>query len=353
MRLRQLKYLAGTAGLSLLTLGGAIAPTSAATVHVVPVGGSIQQVVDQARPGDTVFIPAGVYRGSVQVRTDRLTIAGAGADTRIEPGADAATSPCAAQGHGICVAGTAAHPLVGVRIVSLDVSGFTKDGLMATWTDRLSVRGVIARGNGEHGIRQDRSVRGDFRGNIAEGNAETGIFLANTVTEEGGATDAQGAQVTGNRVAGNRIGITVRRLQNLTVERNIVTGNCGGVFVVGDEGIPRAGKLTVRGNRVTENNRYCAASNRLPVIQGAGIVLTGVEEAHVTDNEVRDNKGESTMSGGIVLFPSFAGVANSRNVVTGNTVRGNQPADLADRDKGTGNVFTANQCAVSLPAGRC
>ncbi|MGA5702384.1 right-handed parallel beta-helix repeat-containing protein [Peterkaempfera bronchialis] len=349
MRLRQLTCLSA-AGLTVLAGIGAAAPARAARVLVVPSGGSIQQMVDQAWPGDTVYVPAGTYRGSVQLG-DGVTLLGAGPDTLIERGTGGGA--CAQSGHGICVTGTPDHSLTGVRILSLTVTGFAKDGIMATWTDGLAVRNVVARGNGEHGIRQDHSVRGVFRGNHALDNAETGIFLANTVSEEGGATDAQGAAISGNEVSGNRIGITIRRLQDLTVERNIVTGNCGGIFVVGDENLPRAGKLAVRSNRVYENNRFCPSSSRLPDIQGVGILLTGVEETRVTGNEVRDNQGASPMSGGIVLFPSVVGVANSRNTVSGNTVRGNQPADLADRDKGTGNVFADNRCALSQPAGHC
>jgi parallel beta-helix repeat (two copies) len=363
MRVRQSMALAGATGLTVLTAlttltgSSALAMSSAAggSVLVVPPGQSVQQVVDRAKPGDTVFLSPGTHRGSIQVRTDRLTIAGAGGLTEVVPGPAGGGSECATGGHGICVMGTPEHPVTGVRILSLAVSGFTKDGIMATRTDGMVVRDVLSRDNGEHGIRQDRSVRGVFVDNDATGNAETGIFLANTVSTEGGATDAKGATVRGNRVSGNRIGITVRRLRNLTVERNTVTGNCGGVFVVGDEGTPRGGDLSVRDNRVFANNRSCPASSRLPAIQGVGILLTGVEKTRVTGNDVRDNRGrgESPMSGGIVLFPSAVGVANSHNIVSGNRVRGNLPADIADRDKGTDNSFSDNCCGLSAPAGHC
>ncbi|MFF4651492.1 nitrous oxide reductase family maturation protein NosD [Streptomyces sp. NPDC001380] len=358
MRLRKLTHLRGACGpvaLAVLAVVGAAAPAPAraSTVLVVRPGETVQQTVDRAAPGDVVFVPAGVYRGSVDIRTDGVTLMGSGPATRFVPAAAAGNGACAAAGHGVCVTGSPGHPLAGVRLRSFSVSGFTKDGVMATWTDGLSVRGVVSRGNGEHGIRQDRSVRGVFRDNTAADNAETGIFLANTVTEEGGATDAEGAVVSGNRLSGNRVGITVRRLQDLVVERNTVIGNCAGIFVVGDEGTPRAGRLAVRSNRVWENNRYCPSTARLPVMQGAGIVLTGVEEVWVIGNDVRDNRGTSPLSGGIVLFPSFVGVASSRNTIGGNTATGNQPADVADRDKGTDNVFDDNRCEVSQPAGRC
>lgn len=157
----------------------------------------------------------------------------------------------------------------------------------------------------------------------------------------------------GNELTGNRIGVTVRRLRGLAVQGNEIRGNCGGVFVVGDEGVPRAGDLDVRHNRVVANNLFCPANPRLGAIQGAGIVLTGVEDARVTDNEVRDNVGTSDFSGGIVLFKSVVGAANARNTVTGNRLSGNSPADIADRDTGGDNAFSRNTCSRSEPSGHC
>lgn len=122
--------------------------------------------------------------------------------------------------------------------------------------------------------------------------------------------------------------------------------------MVGDEGVPRAGTLTVRENLVAENNKYCPSNGRLPFIQGVGILLTGAERTLVADNLVLGNAGTSPMSGGVVLFRSNVGVANSANVVRGNTAQGNAPADLADRDSGA-NTFSGNSCRASEPTGRC
>jgi hypothetical protein len=68
---------------------------------------------------------------------------------------------------------------------------------------------------------------------------------------------------------------------------------------------------------------------------------------------VHNNLGASPMSGGIVMFGSVVGIPNTRNVVSGNVLSGNKPADLADRDRGPGNTFTDNVCQLSVPTGRC
>jgi len=390
----------------------ATAPSAgAATVHVVTPGESIQQAVDSARPGDVIEIMPGTYRESVLVTTPRLTIRGVGARlvtlrpaatadsttaaptaaptsstasstaaapagssadaTTAAPAGAAAAAPadsgtaapavtdpaeasCFTTGAGICVAGTADHPVRNVRIQGLTVTGFAKYGIAASDTDRLTVTGVNAKDNGMYGIGEQKSVRATFTGNRASGNSEGGIFLANTTTEEGGALDLDGARVAGNVLTGNKMGVVLRRVRDMSVQGNSVSGNCAGMFIIGDENTPRAGDLTVRGNVVTDNTKYCAANTRLPFVQGAGIVLTGVENTVVERNIVTGNSGTSVMSGGVVLFHSFVGVLNTGNTIRDNVLSDNAPADLADRDTtGTGNTFTGNSCSVSLPAGRC
>lgn len=344
--------------LAAATLFAAHPATAAATTHVVTAGHSIQRAVNAARPGDTIRIEPGTYRENVMVTVPRLTIRGAGAQKVIlEPPARAATgkaaTACFTPDAGICVAGTQDSRLAGVRIEGLTVSGFGAYGIAATRTDRLTVAGVAATDNKKYGIAAQESVRENFVGDAATGNGVAGIFLANDVSKEAGALDLQGAHVAGNALTGNGAGTVLRRVRDVTVEGNAMSGNCAGMYIVGDENLPKAGHLEVRGNVVASNTRYCAATTRLPFVQGAGIVLTGVEDTVVERNTVTGNTGTSVMSGGIVLFRSFAGVTNTANTIRDNELSGNAPADLADRDTGTGNTFSGNSCSVSQPAGHC
>lgn len=335
---------------------GAAPSVHAPTLHVVRPGEPIQQEVDRAKPGDTVFLPPGTYRGSVLVTVPNLTIRGVGGESVIIPAAGrpgASKNPCARAGHGICVMGRPGHRVYGVHIESLTVGWFPKNGISGSETDRMSVSGVLVERNGEEGISQEKSTRGVLVGNRAWDNGQAGIFLANIAYGKGGAIDTGGALISGNALIGNRMGAVLRRVRDLTLEKNVIEGNCGGVFVVGDQGRPRAGALTVRHNIVNANNRYCAPSGRLPAIQGSGIVLTGVEETLVTHNIVDGNVGTRPMSGGIVLFRSFVGGPSVANTISDNVALGNKPADLADRDWGPGNIFIGNDCQVSQPIGRC
>ncbi|MEU7120763.1 right-handed parallel beta-helix repeat-containing protein [Streptomyces zaomyceticus] len=354
MTKRQIALLACTVALAASGLGAAAPRAESRTAHLVKPGESIQKAVDAAKPGDTIVLSPGTYRESVRVTTSRLTLVGSGsASTVLVPGEAAADDACAKAGHGICVTGTASTPVQGVTVRSLTLRGYTANGLWASRTDRLTVRKVLAEKNGKWGIAQERSTRGVFRHNTARNNADAGLFLANTTDTEQGATDAEGTVVSHNNLSGNRIGITVRRLRNVTVDHNEATGNCAAVFVVGDESTPRAGAMTLRRNNIHANNKYCPKTPRLPFLQGSGIVLTGAEETVVEKNRVVGNVGASPLSGGIVLFKSFVGVLNEQNAIRDNVVMRNSPADLANRDTGRGNTFTHNTCTLSEPAGMC
>ncbi|MFE9630859.1 nitrous oxide reductase family maturation protein NosD [Streptomyces sp. NPDC006463] len=350
---RQLTVLACISVVMAAGLGVAAPPAEAAT-HTVHPGESIQQAVDAALPGDRIRVLPGTYHESVNI-TKPLSLRGSGPETVIMPPAAPARAenPCAQSGNGICVIGAAEKTVDRVSIRSLTLRGFRKSGIWATRTDRMKVEGVIAERNGTWGIAQERSTRGVFRHNTARDNAESGIFVANTIDREGGATDTGGAVIRDNMLTGNRIGVTVRRVRNLSVSDNILTGNCGGIFVVGDEGEPGAGAMVIRGNWIYENNKFCKGNTRLPAIQGVGIVLTGAEETVVRSNSIRGNVGSSPLSGGILLFKSFVGAQNTDNVIKDNDVRGNQPADLANQGTGSGNTFVGNRCGTSQPAGMC
>ncbi|WP_225822651.1 right-handed parallel beta-helix repeat-containing protein [Streptomyces naphthomycinicus] len=367
MTKRHIAYLACSTTL----VGAFLGATPASAAHhqtlVVRPGQSIQQAVDAARAGDTVFVPAGVYHETVTIKTAGLTLRGMGPLTVIQPpektgsaspGEKALGSKayptCLSAGNGICVAGGKNKALRDVTVSDLTVSGFAKTAVWAMGTDRLTVQRVTAEDNGQWGIAQEHSTRGVFRDNTARRNGDAGLFLANNVKAEQGAKDSKGALVVRNRLEDNRIGLTVRRLRNLTVTHNLVTANCAGVFVVGDENKPKAGALTVSENRVERNNKYCPKTARLPYLQGSGIVLTGTEKALVTGNTVVGHSGKSPLSGGIVLFKSFVGVTSEQNRVADNYLESNAPADLVNQEATkSGNAFTGNACRASKPAGLC
>ncbi len=339
-------------------------------VLVVRPGESIQRAVDAARPGDTVVLLPGVYRENVRINKSHLMLRGTDGHTVLAPPLTPTAAPtpptappaqaaptCDAAGDGICIAGAPGAPggpLTDVHLRSLTVEGFRHNGIWASGTEGLTIHHVAARRNGQWGIGVEKSVHSVLRDNLATDNGDAGIFLANTANEEAPGLDTRGTLLLENRLGGNRIGITARRVRNLLIAHNTVLGNCGGVFVVGDENRPPAGAVTVRDNEVLRNNKFCPATKRLPFLQGIGVVLTGTEDSLVQHNLVRDNVGTSPMSGGVVLFRSFVKAANNRNLIRDNVVLRNVPADLINADPaGQGNVFVDNACRTSRPPGLC
>ncbi|MGW0845883.1 right-handed parallel beta-helix repeat-containing protein [Streptomyces sp. NPDC002787] len=350
----RIAHLASIAAFIGVGLGAAPQAVADHRTHVVFPGESIQRAVNAARPGDTVLLASGTFRESVTVNKKGLTLRGQGQATVVAPAAKQAADSCAKAGNGICVVGATNRKVQNVTVADLTVTGFTGSGVSARATDRLTVRNVTAVKNGVWGIAQEQSVRGVFRDNTARNNGDAGLLLANNIKADQGATDTKGAVVVHNRLEGNRVGLTVRRLRNLTVAENYLAGNCAGLFVVGDENKPRAGALTIRGNVVERNNKSCPKTARLDALQGIGIVLTGAEDTLVTGNRITENAGKSPLSGGIVVWKSFVGATSERNQITGNVLRGNVPADLVNTDTlGKGNTFKGNTCGSSKPAGLC
>jgi len=103
-------------------------------------------------------------------------------------------------------------------------------------------------------------------------------------------------------------------------------------------------------------------------LDGVGVLLAGGRHIVIRDNSVRDNHPTGPIdpkrvgfAGGIVLvsseqlspFPGLTGSKPFDNTIADNSLRGNQPFDLAYDKSGSGNRFVSNECRTSMPAGLC
>jgi hypothetical protein len=160
----------------------------------------------------------------------------------------------------------------------------------------------------------------------------------------------------------NALGILVRHARKVIVSDNESSGNCIGVFLLADGQAGGSGEIAVLNNRVLANNDECPqfeAAGFLPLLGGGGIVLAGSQRNAILQNVVRDNRGDTLFSGGIVLIatprPNADGSfdASSNNVVFLNVVRRNEPADIVTDDASAPNLIVANRCQTSTPARLC
>ena len=363
-------------------VGGLTTPAFAAAtaphVLVVPVGQSIQQAIDRARPGDTVRVAAGTFRENLHITTDGLQLLGAErGTTRLIPPVHA-TRVCgapASQVNGICVGAVTQEPgsrTRGVRISRLAVRGFPGAGVLlfgtrsaqvlsSTFSDNGNgVLGLFDRGSAISGNRTDdnenfgvalifseraRLVRNRASGNVA------GLEVANSATGD--------VLLEDNRAVGNLYGILVADASHGRISRNTVERNCAGVIIAA-EGGPGVSDWTVDHNFVRANNRVCPATATEPAVSGGGIVLLGAQHVEVSANAVLSNRpgvgGAGSFSGGIVVRSArpFGVAADPVDVtVRTNGALRNAPADLVYDDAGRDVAFHGNTCSRSIPSGLC
>ncbi len=353
---------ATAAGLALSA--GLTGVASAASPHVTVVwpGQSIQKAVDQAAPGTTVLLKAGVYHQSVQIRTDGITLRGAGdtsAGTILEPPARLPGTICnkVFGGTGICVLATHLNTMTGavitpvsdVTVAGLSVTGFGGNGVFGYGTSGLTVRNVTARSDGDYGISRFVSTGTSFVNDVASGNADAGFYV-------GDSPDAASV-IHNDRAWGNEFGILIRHAHGVVVTDDVLRGNCQGILVLDDGQPGGAGDATIEHNSVSANNKQCAASGDVPVaLKGGGILLLGATHTTVEHNSVFSNVGRRVNSGGILVVSARSmthGSDPESDKIVGNSARGNSPADLIYDGSGSGSQFTGNHCDKSIPAGLC
>jgi Periplasmic copper-binding protein (NosD) len=355
-----------TAGFALgfgaaLSVPAAAAAAGGSTIVVNP-GQSIQAAVNQAQTGDTVLVKPGVYKQSVMIRTDGITLRGSGdflGGTVIKPPARPPKNLCtqAFGPTGVCILAKQVNPKNGKiitpvyddTVTGLYVGGFASNGVFGYGTYGLTVQRVVAVDDGDYGVSRFESTKTLFANDTAIGNDEAGFYVGDS---------PNAATVVRDDVAkGNEFGIFVRHARGVTVMDNRVKGNCQGVLVLDDGQPGGAGNAVIQDNSVFRNNKLCPKSEDVPVtLQGGGILLLGATQTQVLNNSIKGNAGKQLNSGGIVVASaaSLTGGSNPEfDTIARNTAYGDHPADLIWDGTGNNVNFVANHCARSVPAGLC
>ncbi|MFI1097558.1 right-handed parallel beta-helix repeat-containing protein [Streptomyces sp. NPDC020917] len=324
------------------------------TIKVPADAPTISAAVSLARPGDLVLVAPGVYHESVRISTARVTLRG---ESRGKVVIDGRLQ----QPNGVVVAAP------GVAVENLTVENNTQNGILVTGSGKavaglpgrsggydtgsepvtflksFLVSYVTATRNGLYGIYAFSAQDGVIEHSYASGGADSGIYVGqcrpcrivvrdniaelNAVGYEG--TNASGDMyVVGNRLAGNRVGLTTDsdHQEKLLPQRGaVVAGNL--IAANQQTATPQQADggwgigIGVDGgsDNVFVRNRVAGNSN-------AGLVITASADIPPNGNRIQDN---TFAANGVDVGWTFRTATRGRgNCLHGNVLRTTVPARL-------------------------
>ncbi|MGK5533159.1 right-handed parallel beta-helix repeat-containing protein [Streptomyces sp. URMC 129] len=324
------------------------------TIRVPADAPTISDAVSLARPGDLVLVAPGVYHESVLIDTERITLRG---ESRAEVVIDGQLR----RPNGVVVTAP------GVAVENLTVRNNTHNGVLVTGSaaavdalpgsggydtgdepvnllDSFRVSHVTATRNGLYGIYAFSAQNGVIEHSYTSGGADSGIYVGqcrpcrivvrdnvselNAVGYEG--TNASGDMyVVGNRLVGNRVGLTINsdHQEKLLPQRDaVIAGN-----LIADNQQPQTPEQADGGWGIGigvdggSDNRFIR--NRVTGNSNAGLVITATADLTADRNQITDN---TFTANGVDIgwtFPTATG--GQGNCLEGNELRTTVPAGLA------------------------
>lgn len=324
------------------------------TIRVPADAPTISDAVSLARPGDLVLVAPGVYHESVRIDTERVTLRG---ESRAEVIIDGQVR----RPNGVVVTAP------GVAVENLTVQNNTHNGLLVTGSaaavnalpgdggydtgdepvrllDSFLVSHVTATRNGLYGIYAFSAQNGVIEHSYTSGGADSGIYVGqcrpcrivvrdnvselNAVGYEG--TNASGDMyVVGNRLAGNRVGLTTNsdHQEQLLPQRDaVVAGN-----LIADNQQPQTPEQADGGWGIGigvdggSDNRFLR--NLVTGHANAGLVITATADLTADRNRITENT--FTANGLDVGWTFPTATRGQGNCLEGNELRTTVPERLA------------------------
>ncbi len=325
------------------------------TIRVPGDAPTISDAVSLARSGDLVLVAPGVYHESVQVSTPGVTLRGESRDKVVIDGR-------LRQPNGIVVTAP------GVAVQNLTVQNNTQNGVLVTGSAKAAaglpgasggydtgdepvtflksflVSYVTATRNGLYGIYAFSAQNGVIEHSYASGGADSGIYVGqckpcrivvrdnvaelNAVGYEG--TNASGDMyVIGNRLVGNRVGLTTNSdhqekllpQQGAVLAGNLIAANQQKATPAQADGAWGIG-IGVDGG---SDNQF--VRNRIADNGNAGLVITATADIPPVGNQVVAN---AFTGNGVDVGWTFPTATRGRgNCLRGNDLRSTVPAALA------------------------
>jgi parallel beta-helix repeat protein len=285
-------------------------PRTAKTWTVRP-DESIQEVIYQALPGDTIEIKPGVYHEALLVDINRITIRGLTEEGQraVLDGENKLTDAVITSSHDFTIEG-------------LVVRNYTSNGITVHGGTNVTFRDLEVHNGGLYGVYPVECRNVLVERVLVTGARDAAIYVG----------QSRDIIVRQNEVHHNVTGIEIENSVNAVVENNYAHDNTGGilVFLLPNNPSKVGSDCRVVGNRVINNNHPNFADPNAIVSRvapGTGIFIMAADRTEVTQNEIRGND-----SFGIALvslriaFPK----GHKFDVGTepeGNRIHGNQMAD--------------------------
>ena len=299
-------------------------------VIIVHKGGSIQAAVDASNGGEIILVEGGIYKEAVTVNKPGIQIIGLSCFT-IEkviiqhPGEE---------DNGILVRDAGD----GFVLRNVTVRDFKENGVFIIRADNYILSHVVTIDNGEYGLFPIFCKGGIIEYCNETGHKDTGIYVG----------QSDGAVMENNIVFANVNGLEIENCSNVKATNNKAYDNVCGILVVLLPGltIKTSSDIVVNNNKVYGNNHINFAKEEggfeAFVPSGSGILVVGVDNVMVKNNDIKDN--------------NFVGVATVSSLLLG-AIAGLPPEAFADIEpkvdgaKITNNILTHNGAAppVGLP----
>jgi parallel beta-helix repeat protein len=205
------------------------------TVVIVNDGESIQEAVNAAEPGTMIKIMPGVYKETVYVDKDNITLSGV-----IERGEYPVLEGEGIRNDAILYSGN------GFTVENLYITHYKGNGIMGQAGNNFVIRNNYVVDTGVYGIFPQLGKNGIVSHNIISGIEDAAIYV--------GMSD--NIDVVYNEVFASVAGIEIENSRHALVEGNNVYDNTGGILAFITPGLPikTCSDVIIRNNFITDNN---------------------------------------------------------------------------------------------------
>jgi parallel beta-helix repeat protein len=375
--MRRFAFLLLLSGLAVCLAVPAAASARTFNVHA---GQSIQRAVDQAHPGDTIFVRPGTYNEhgvrcpsetqntcAVAIEKDGISLIGRPRKNHpviIEnPGDQEQGVAVGLTGNASCLT-DASERIDGSLISGVEVNGFNGDGVFLFCVDNWRVTNVATHDNAEYGIFPSHVGAGRVDHSIATGSNDTGHYIG----------QSHDVEIDHNVATGNVSGYEIENSKNVRAHDNAAFGNTAGILTFT---LPGLDVKVNEDNEIDHNNSHdnnkantCLdpSDSVCAVPPGTGILNVAADRNLTHDNSVTGNDtfgiavaSFCTNDPSVCSQPLDIDTNPDNNQIRSNTVTGNGTngdpnipsffyVDLAWDFTGVGNCWQDNTFGSSFPS---